>query len=78
MFGTYLVEKGLLTPDELLMALERQSSMRMSIGRLSYQRGFLDMNQVIAVLRAQPDEGLLFGELAVKMGFLTEGGIDCC
>jgi len=45
--------------------------MRISIGRLAYQRGFLDEHQVLAILQAQTERNLRFGELAIELGFLS-------
>src|SRR5690606_5823194 len=71
MFGKHLVERGLLRESELIEALDRQASMRVSIGRLAYQMRLMTMDQVMKVLEAQRSNPQRFGALAVELGFLT-------
>ena len=71
MFGKYLVERGLLTEEQLLEALEQQRTMRPSIGRLALEHRLLDLDQVVEVIERQATSPMRFCALAVELGFLT-------
>ena len=76
MFGIHLVERGFLRESDLIEALDRQASMRVSIGRLAYQLGLLTLDQVMKVLEVQRSNPTLFGMLAVDLGFLTSEQLE--
>ena len=76
MFGKHLVERGLVRESDLIEALDRQASMRVSIGRLAYQLGLLTLDQVMKVLEAQRSNPKFFGTLAVDLGFLTSQQLE--
>ena len=60
MFGAYLVDRGLITPVQLLEALEKQKATRITFGRVAYQESDLTLEQVLDVLEDQPERKLLF------------------
>ena len=64
MFGKFLVDRGVLTESQLLLALETQESMRPSIGRLAFQEGVLTLDQVVHVIDRQASSSLKFCALA--------------
>ena len=68
MFGKHLVERGLLRESDLIEALDRQASMRVSIGRVAYQMGFMTLDQVMKVLETQRGRPAKFGALAIDLG----------
>jgi len=70
MFGQYLVNRGLLSEEDLLEALERQSRMQLSFGRLAYQMGLMTLDQVMETLRAQRGTDQCFCSVAVAHEFL--------
>ncbi len=76
MFGKYLVDRGLLREADLIEALDRQVSQRVTIGRLAYQLGLLTLDQLMKVLDAQKKSPLRFGALAVELGFLTADQVE--
>ncbi len=79
MFGQFLVRRGLLRPAQLLEALERQQSAKLSIGRLALQEGILPIEQVLEILAHQQELGAerkSFGELAIELGHLDAGQRD--
>lgn len=71
MFGKYLVERGVITEQQLLEALDAQRSLRPSIGRLAFELGVLDLDQVVTVMEAQAKSPLRFCALAVELGLMT-------
>lgn len=75
-FGQYLLEKGRITSQQLVDALEFQKSARLPIGTLSLERGLLSSDQVKLVLARQLKSGKHFGELAVSLGLLTQAQVD--
>ena len=76
MFGKYLVDRGLLREADLIDALDRQATQRITIGRLAYQLGLMTLDQVVKVLDAQKKNPLRFGALAVELGFLTADQLE--
>ncbi len=73
MFGKFLVDRGLLRPEQLLEALEQQQSAKVSIGRLAFQEGILPLEKVLEILSLQQELGekrKSFGELAIELGYL--------
>jgi CheY-specific phosphatase CheX len=75
-FGQYLLEKGRITSQQLLDALERQKGIMMPIGTIALERGLLTAAQVKAVLEQQKRSNLRFGEIAVGLGYLTQAQLD--
>ncbi len=80
-FGYYLVERGLVTSDHVLEALDRQHTDRVPIGQLAQRTGTLTKEQVYEVLNHQDDEVKQgqpkkpFGQVAREMGLLKKRDI---
>lgn len=71
-FGIYLVDNGVLTPDEFVEAVKLFNNGRPQLGAVAVQRRLLSCRQVFSILRSQcdhPDQ--LFGDVAIKLGFLS-------
>ncbi|HWP22566.1 MAG TPA: chemotaxis protein CheX [Candidatus Binatia bacterium] len=75
-FGQYLLEKGRITSQQLLDALECQKSVTAPIGALALERGLLTAEQIRQILQQQKKTNQLFGEIAVALGFLTQAQLD--
>lgn len=75
-FGQYLLEKGRITSQQLIEALDFQKSTRLPIGTLSLERGLLTSDQVKLVLARQLKSDKQFGELAVSLDLLTQEQVD--
>jgi pSer/pThr/pTyr-binding forkhead associated (FHA) protein len=59
--GEYLVQRGLLTPDQVQRAVERQSTLQRSgvsrqLGEVAYEMGFLNRAQLDRILADQRNE----------------------
>jgi len=71
-FGQFLLEKGLITPAQLLSAIDIQKISNIPLGQLAVQCGFVDEKSVKLINLEQQRADLLFGELAVSMGYMTQ------
>ncbi len=70
-FGQYLLEKKLITPKDLLNAIDLQEQTNLRFGDLVISLGLMTSAQTEEVHRAQRLKDLQFGEMAVTMGYLT-------
>ena len=75
-FGQYLLEKGRISSQQLVDALEFQKQVKVPIGVLALEEGLLSAEQVKLVLARQANSDKPFGKLAVSLGLLTEAQID--
>lgn len=71
-FGNYLLEKKIVTADELQKALQTQEKTRLKLGILAIHAGYMTAAEVEQVNRLQHREDRLFGELAVELGYLEQ------
>ena len=71
-FGQFLLEKGAVSQENLLKAVELQETTNLKFGETALQMGFLSEADVERVHVAQRGEDLRFGDMAVKLGLLTE------
>lgn len=76
MFEAYLVRSGIVSADELVDALERQSRRRPPIGRLAVTLGKITMKQAFHIVSVQPVTKRRFGELTIELGYLTERDLE--
>uniref|UniRef100_UPI00260A2685 chemotaxis protein CheX n=1 Tax=Geobacter sp. TaxID=46610 RepID=UPI00260A2685 len=70
-FGQFLVEKGVVSREILLQAIELQESVNLSFGATALTMGLLAEGDIEKVHNAQRTEDLRFGDMAVKLGLLT-------
>lgn len=70
-FGQFLVEKGVVSRETLLQAIELQESVNLSFGATSLAMGILTEADIERIHNAQRIEDLRFGDMAVKLGLLT-------
>ena len=75
-FGQFLLERGRITSQQLLAALEFQKSISMPIGTLALERGWLSAMQIKDIIEQQRRKTLRFEELAVQLGYLTQAQVD--
>jgi CheY-specific phosphatase CheX len=71
-FGQYLLEKGVLSREQLLEALTKQREKVQKIGELAVRKGYLKPIDVETIQREQQKRDLYFGEAAVRLNLLTE------
>lgn len=75
-FGNFLLNKGVITPEQLIEALKVQANTHKKLGTLAIHSGFMSASEVEDVYITQTHFDKLFGELAVNLGYLTEGQVD--
>jgi hypothetical protein len=75
-FGLYLKNKGVITAEQLVAALEEQLGSLVPIGQLALEENVLSPRDIFAVLQAQSDSpNVRFGDLAVEMGLMTRSDL---
>lgn len=75
-FGSYLLNNGLVTAEQLAQALEEKKNTRMKLGVLAINAKLMTAEQVEAVHQAQASMDMRFGDLAVHLGFITAKDVD--
>lgn len=71
-FGNYLLEKRIITPEQLRIVLEELNSLKVKLGVLAIDSGYMNAHQVNKVHKMQAARDKRFGELAIEEGYLTE------
>ncbi len=75
-FGLYLKNKGVITAEQLVDALEVQFNTLVPIGQLALEEMMLTAREIFEILRAQSDSpNERFGDLAIEMGLLTRDDV---
>ncbi|MCB9555932.1 MAG: chemotaxis protein CheX [Deltaproteobacteria bacterium] len=75
-FGQFLLERGVISGEQLLAAVEHQKSHNRRIGTLAVERGLLDDTAVKQVLMMQRVVDARFGELAVSQGLFDDKQLE--
>jgi len=76
-FGLYLKNKGIITAEQLVAALEVQHDRLTPIGQLAMEEGILSARNVFKVLRCQSDlPHERFGDMAVELGLMTRDQLE--
>ncbi len=71
-FGNYLLQRKLITANQLREILALQDSVRVKLGILAIDAGYMSGEQVERVHRLQATIDKRFGEIAIDEGFLDE------
>ncbi|GBF34746.1 hypothetical protein DCCM_3866 [Desulfocucumis palustris] len=69
-FGNYLLNRGLLTLEQLKDALDLQNSVHLKLGVLAVNAGYMTPAQVYEIHQLQQKADKKFGELAIQSGYL--------
>ena len=75
LFGHYLTDKRIITPDEYRATIENQQKVRVKLGTIAITEGLLTEEQVDDINRLQMQQDKRFGDIAVEMGLLTDDQI---
>jgi len=70
-FGQFLVEKNLVSRDDLLKAIELQDQKNLKLGEMAISMGFLNQADIERAHNAQMSKDMKLGDLLVEMGILT-------
>ncbi len=76
LFGSFLLNKKLVTNEQLMDALNYQSLVRLKLGVLAVNAGYMTSEDINKVHDAQSKVDKKFGEIAIEMGFLDEEKVD--
>lgn len=71
-FGHYLLNKGIVSKDQLAMVLENQKNTRLKLGVLAINSKFMTSSEVDKVHQLQETVDRRFGEIAIMKGYLTD------
>ena len=70
-FELGLVERGVISADDFVLALRQQLVQRPPFGRIAIAEGYLTVPQLFDVLTRQADTQEPVGEAAVALGYIT-------
>lgn len=70
-FGQFLVEKGVVSREKLLEAIDLQDKNNLKFGEMALLMGMICDADVERVHAAQRNEDLRFGDMAVKLGLIS-------
>ncbi len=79
LFGEFLVAKGLVDEDVLMVALDIQRQSRRPLGQIALQTGLITKKDLLKILTEQRKELPLdksFGLIALELGILTTDQVD--
>ena len=71
-FGQFLLQKGLLTAEQLSCALQDENAVRVKLGVLAIDKGWLTAEEAQEIYNLQMTLDKRFGEIAVTKGYLGE------
>lgn len=74
--GNYLLQKGIVTQDQLFDAMTRLSEAHIKLGTIAIHEGLMTANEVDECLYVQTREDKKFGEIAVQRGYLEESQVS--
>ncbi len=75
-FGQYLLEKNIITPRQLIEAVEYQASKNLKFGEYALSKGYLTAKDIERIQNEQKRVDMQFGEIAVKLNILTPAQIQ--
>lgn len=70
-FGSYLIDKKIITPEQLLEALRYKNTHAKRLGGLATAAGYMSFDEAEEVHLMQTQSDQMFAEIAVHMGYLT-------
>jgi len=75
-FGQFLLERAVLTNEQLLEAISYQENRNLRFGQYAQSKGFLQAPDVEKLNEEQKTTDLKIGEVAVKLGMLNTLQVD--
>lgn len=75
-FGNFLLSKGVISTEELIDAMKKQSDVHLKLGTIAIHEGLLTASEVDNIIIMQTHQDKKFGELAVENGYLTEAQVQ--
>jgi len=74
--GQYLLERGVITPAQLLSAIEAQRASNPLLGELAVRQGLLTADQARRINERQRIEDRRFGDIAMDLGLLDAAQVE--
>lgn len=74
--GNYLLEKNLITEEQLKDLMKEQQKVRVKLGLIAVAEGLMTQDEADKVNRLQAVMDKRFGDIAVEKGYLTEGQVE--
>lgn len=74
--GNYLIEKGMITPEQFKDILKEQRKVRVKLGLIAVAEGLMTQEEASRVNQLQAVMDMRFGDIAVSKGYLTEGQVE--
>jgi hypothetical protein len=75
-FGQFLLQKGLLTAEQLCSVFEDEASVRVKLGILAIDKGWMTAAEAQEIHELQKTMDLRFGDLAVSKGYLNSYQVE--
>ncbi len=75
-FGNFLLNKHLITPKQLMDAIQNKKNIHLKLGVLAIHKGYMTAEEVEQVHSKQTQVDKLFGEIAIEEGFLNKQQVD--
>jgi hypothetical protein len=75
-FGNFLLNKHLITPEQLMDAIQSKQNIHVKLGVLAIHSGYMTAEEVECVHFKQTQVDKRFGEIAVEEGLLTLQQVD--
>jgi len=76
LFGQFLLERGLINPDQLTEALEYQQNSNKILGELAVENGMLSRDEILQICGFQLSRDKDFGQIAVEMNYLNKKELE--
>ncbi len=70
-FGQFLVEKGVVTRDDLLKAMDLQERKNLKLGEMAMAMGYVTEADINRAHNAQLSKDIRLGDMLVEMGIMT-------
>lgn len=75
-FGNFLLNKHLITPAQLMDAIQNKKNIHLKLGVLAIHNGYMTADEVEQVHFKQTQIDKRFGEIAIEEGFLNKQQVD--
>jgi CheY-specific phosphatase CheX len=74
--GQYLLEKGVITAEQLIEALQHQETKNLRFGDYAVYKSYLQTDNVIKLQEEQKRTDMMIGELAIKLGLMSQEQVE--
>lgn len=75
-FGNFILNKGAITPEQLIDAISYQKATHLKLGTLAIHFGYMTASEVESIHIMQTHVDKRFGELAIEKGYLTPEQVE--